>query len=210
MNNNGLLLIFSGPSGAGKGTVLKELLNGNDNMKLSVSATTRTPREGECHGVHYFFMTKEEFEEQIANGQMLEHAEYCGKYYGTPSSQIMDWIEEGRDVVLEIEVQGARQIKEKRPDCVSIFVLPPSLEELEKRFNLSKYHLVKIFKKAFSYSPIQYHQIIRIQKAKEMIQYSNKSLTQIAEELGFTSINAFSRAFKNTDGVYPSYYRRNS
>ena len=112
MNNNGLLLIFSGPSGAGKGTVLKELLNGNDNMKLSVSATTRTPREGECHGVHYFFMTKEEFEEQIANGQMLEHAEYCGKYYGTPSSQIMDWIEEGRDVVLEIEVQGARQIKE--------------------------------------------------------------------------------------------------
>ena len=130
MNNNGLLLIFSGPSGAGKGTVLKELLNGNDNMKLSVSATTRTPREGECHGVHYFFMTKEEFEEQIANGQMLEHAEYCGKYYGTPSSQIMDWIEEGRDVVLEIEVQGARQIKEKRPDCVSIFVVPPSLEEL--------------------------------------------------------------------------------
>ena len=114
MNNNGLLLIFSGPSGAGKGTVLKELLNGNDNMKLSVSATTRTPREGECHGVHYFFMTKEEFEEQIANGQMLEHAEYCGKYYGTPSSQIMDWIEEGRDVVLEIEVQGARQILEKR------------------------------------------------------------------------------------------------
>ena len=104
-NNDGLLLIFSGPSGAGKGTVLKELLNGNDNMKLSVSATTRTPREGECHGVHYFFMTKEEFEEQIANGQMLEHAEYCGKYYGTPSSQIMDWIEEGRDVVLEIEVQ---------------------------------------------------------------------------------------------------------
>lgn len=85
-----------------------------------------------------------------------------------------------------------------------------TLEELEKRFNLSKYHLVKIFKKAFSYSPIQYHQIIRIQKAKEMIQYSNKSLTQIAEELDFTSINAFSRAFKNTDGVYPSYYRRNS
>lgn len=111
MNNNGLLLIFSGPSGAGKGTVLKELLNGNDNMKLSVSATTRTPREGECHGVHYFFMTKEEFEEQIANGQMLEHAEYCGKYYGTPSSQIMDWIEEGRDVVLEIEVQGHDRLK---------------------------------------------------------------------------------------------------
>ncbi len=133
MNDNGLLLVFSGPSGAGKGTVLKELLSGNDNMKLSVSATTRPPREGECHGVHYFFMTKDEFEEQIANGQMLEHAEYCGRYYGTPSAQIMDWIEEGRDVVLEIEVQGARQIKEKRPDCVSIFVLPPSIEELEQR-----------------------------------------------------------------------------
>lgn len=133
MNNNGLLLVFSGPSGAGKGTVLKELLNINDNMKLSVSATTRTPREGECHGVHYFFMTKEEFEEQIANNQMLEHAQYCGKYYGTPSSQIMDWIDEGMDVVLEIEVQGARQIKNKCPDCISIFVLPPSIEELEKR-----------------------------------------------------------------------------
>lgn len=133
MNNNGLLLIFSGPSGAGKGTVLKELLSMNDKMKLSVSATTRQPREGECHGVHYFFMTKEEFEEQITNHQMLEHAQYCGKYYGTPSSQIMDWIEEGMDVVLEIEVQGARQIKNKRPDCISIFVLPPSIKELEKR-----------------------------------------------------------------------------
>ena len=132
MNNNGLLLIFSGPSGAGKGTVLKELLNGNDNMKLSVSATTRTPREGECHGVHYFFMTKEEFEEQIANGQMLEHAEYCGKYYGTPSSQIMDWIEEGRDVVLEIEVQGARQIKEKRPDWKNDCVI--AIQKMKKPF----------------------------------------------------------------------------
>ena len=78
-------------------------------------------------------MTKEEFEEQIANGQMLEHAEYCGKYYGTPSSQIMDWIEEGRDVVLEIEVQGATQVKEKCPDALTIFIIPPSMEELENR-----------------------------------------------------------------------------
>lgn len=136
MHNNGLLLIFSGPSGAGKGTVLKELLHRNDNMKLSVSATTRQPREGECHGIHYFFMTTEEFEKQIANGQMLEYAKYCGKYYGTPSSQIMCWIEEGVDVVLEIEVQGARQIKEKYPDCVSIFVQPPSLEALEERLRM--------------------------------------------------------------------------
>ncbi len=136
MNSNGLLLVFSGPSGAGKGTVLKELLGSNENMKLSVSATTRLPRQGECHGVHYFFMTKDEFEAQIANGQMLEHAEYCGKYYGTPARQIMNWISGGSDVVLEIEVQGARQIKEKQPDCISIFVLPPSLEELEKRLRL--------------------------------------------------------------------------
>ena len=133
MCNNGLLLIFSGPSGAGKGTVLKELLNKNHNMKLSVSATTRQPREGECHGVHYFFMTNEEFEEQIVNDKMLEYAQYCGKYYGTPSVPIMNWISDGLDVVLEIEVQGARQIKEKLPECVSVFVLPPSLEELEKR-----------------------------------------------------------------------------
>lgn len=133
MCNNGLLLIFSGPSGAGKGTVLKELLNKNHNMKLSVSATTRQPREGECHGVHYFFMTNEEFEEQIINDKMLEYAQYCGKYYGTPSAPIMNWISNGLDVVLEIEVQGARQIKEKYPKCVSVFVLPPSLGELEKR-----------------------------------------------------------------------------
>ena len=131
--DKGLLLVISAPSGGGKGTILKELFAQDENLRLSVSATTRNPRPGEEHGKQYYFLSREEFETLIRDGKMLEHAEYCGKYYGTPSSQIMDWIDEGRDVVLEIEVQGARQIKEKRPDCVSIFVLPPSLEELEKR-----------------------------------------------------------------------------
>lgn len=136
VHNAGLLLVFSGPSGTGKGTVLKELLNKNHNIKLSVSATTRQPRAGECDGVHYFFMTNEEFEQQITDGNMLEYAQYCGKYYGTPSVPIQNWLANGMDVALEIEVQGARQIKEKCPDCISIFVLPPSLKELEKRLRI--------------------------------------------------------------------------
>lgn len=133
MNKRGLLLVFSGPSGAGKGTVVKELLKQQPDLRLSVSATTRAPREGEVHGEHYFFLSKEEFQAQIAAGQMLEYAQYCGNYYGTPAAPIEQWQQAGQDVLLEIEIQGGGQVKEKRPDCVGIFLLPPSLEELEAR-----------------------------------------------------------------------------
>lgn len=133
MNKRGLLLVFSGPSGAGKGTVVKELLRQQPDLRLSVSATTRAPREGEVHGEHYFFLSKEEFQAQIAAGQMLEYAQYCGNYYGTPAAPIEQWQQAGQDVLLEIEIQGGGQVKEKRPDCVGIFLLPPSLEELEAR-----------------------------------------------------------------------------
>ena len=129
----GLLLVISAPSGGGKGTVLKELFAQDENLRLSVSATTRAPRPGEVHGEQYYFTTKEDFEKMIGAGEMLEYAQYVGNYYGTPKAPVDAWLTEGRDVVLEIEVQGGAQIKKLCPDCVSIFILPPSMEVLEKR-----------------------------------------------------------------------------
>jgi len=133
MKNKGLLVIFSGPSGCGKGTLMKELLARNSNLFLSVSATTRSPREGEQDGVHYYFLKKEQFEQLIAEEGMLEYACYCDNYYGTPKAAVEEKLNEGKNVILEIEVQGALQVMNKRPDAVSIFVLPPSVEELEHR-----------------------------------------------------------------------------
>ena len=115
MKRKGLLLVVSGPSGAGKGTICKEFLNNNEDVKLSVSATTRNPRDGEVDGVNYFFVTKDKFKSMIVNNELLEH------------------LENGHDVVLEIEMQGARQIKEVYPEGVFIFILPPSLDELKNR-----------------------------------------------------------------------------
>lgn len=133
MKSNGLLIVFSGPSGAGKDTILKYLLGKNENIKLSVSATTRAPRQGEIDGKDYHFIDRAQFDAMEKNDEMLESAEYCGNCYGTPSKPIENWISAGNDVILEIEVQGASQIKNKCPDCVSIFVLPPSLKVLEQR-----------------------------------------------------------------------------
>ena len=133
LNRKGLLLVVSGPSGAGKGTICKALLNKNDQIKLSVSATTRKPRNGEVHGVNYFFIEKEEFTKMIENGEFLEHAQIYDNFYGTPKAAIIVCLEKGQDVILEIEMQGARQIKEVYPEGVFIFVLPPSLEELKSR-----------------------------------------------------------------------------
>ncbi|HBC28045.1 MAG TPA: guanylate kinase [Ruminococcaceae bacterium] len=133
MSDKGLLVVFSGPSGAGKDTILKEFFSRRPNARLSISATTRQPRPGEKDGEDYFFLTKEKFESIAGQGGMLEYAQYCGNYYGTPARPIETWLAEGKDVILEIEVQGGQQIREKCPDCVSIFMLPPSLEVLEKR-----------------------------------------------------------------------------
>lgn len=133
LNRKGLLLVVSGPSGAGKGTICKALLNKNDQIKLSVSATTRKPRNGEVHGVNYFFIEKEEFSKMVENGEFLEYAQIYDNFYGTPKAAIIECLEKGQDVILEIEMQGARQIKEVYPEGVFIFVLPPSLEELKSR-----------------------------------------------------------------------------
>lgn len=130
----GLLIVLSGPSGVGKGTVRKELFSQeNTNYEYSISMTTRSPREGEQDGVDYFFKTREEFEELIAQGGLLEHAEFVGNYYGTPLTYVNDTLDKGRDVFLEIEVQGAAQIREKAPDALFIFLAPPSLSELKER-----------------------------------------------------------------------------
>lgn len=133
MAGKGLLLVVSAPSGGGKGTILKELFAQDDNLRLSVSATTRAPRPGEEHGKQYYFISREEFESLISQNKMLEHAEYVGNYYGTPRDPVEEWLAAGNDVVLEIEVQGGAQVKKLMPECVSIFILPPSMKILEER-----------------------------------------------------------------------------
>mgnify|MGYP003454966019 FL=1 len=130
----GLLIVLSGPSGVGKGTVRKELFSQpNTNYEYSISMTTRQPREGEVDGVDYFFKSREAFEALIEEGGLLEHAEFVGNYYGTPLTYVNETLDAGRDVFLEIEVQGAAQIREKAPDALFIFLAPPSISELRDR-----------------------------------------------------------------------------
>lgn len=129
----GLLIVLSGPSGVGKGTVCRALREKDKSIQYSVSATTRPPREGEREGVNYFFKTKEEFRRMIERDELLEWAEYVGNYYGTPRSFVEESIAQGKDIILEIEVQGAVQIKRKFPEGIFIFLAPPTLDELRKR-----------------------------------------------------------------------------
>ena len=131
--NRGLLVVLSGPSGSGKGTVLKRAMQKNEQLELSVSVTTRAPREGEIDGVNYYFLTPEAFQNLLAEDGLLEWAEFCGNFYGTPREKIEQRLNEGKDVVLEIEVQGAMKVRAAFPDAVLIFNLPPSLEELKNR-----------------------------------------------------------------------------
>ena len=133
MKNRGILIIVSGFSGAGKGTVMKKLMNDYDNYALSISATTRGPRNGEQDGREYFFKTIEEFEAMIANDQLIEYAQYVGNYYGTPKAYVEQMIDEGKDVILEIEMQGAMKVKEKMPETLLVFVTPPTAMELKNR-----------------------------------------------------------------------------
>lgn len=133
INKKGLLLVVSGPSGTGKGTICKDIVAKHEDINLSISATTRNPRVGEVEGKSYFFKTKEEFEAMVDRGEFLEHAMIYDNYYGTPKKAIFDELDMGRDVILEIEMQGAMQIKEVYPQAVFIFVLPPSLQELRNR-----------------------------------------------------------------------------
>lgn len=131
--DKGLLIVLSGPSGVGKGTVCSALRETSPHLTYSVSATTRTPREGEVEGANYFFKTKEQFHTMIEQDELLEWAEYVGNYYGTPASFVRQTLDEGKDIILEIEVQGALKVKEKFPEGVFIFLTPPSLTELRSR-----------------------------------------------------------------------------
>lgn len=132
-NNQGILIVFSGPSGSGKGTVLAKYFEDHPEAAFSVSATTRAPRPGEVDGVNYHFVSRERFEEMIRTGEVLEYTRYNGNYYGSPAGPIRAQLAQGRDVVLEIEVEGAMQVRAKFPEAVLIFVLPPSFGELERR-----------------------------------------------------------------------------
>lgn len=134
MNEKGILIVVSGFSGSGKGTLMKELLTRYpDTYALSISATTRSPREGEVDGREYFFVSKDEFEKMIAKGELIEYAKYVENYYGTPRDYVEKKLDEGKDVILEIEIQGALNVKKMFPDTLLLFVTPPSAEELKKR-----------------------------------------------------------------------------
>lgn len=129
----GKTFIICGPSGVGKGTVVSRLLEADPTLYFSVSATTRAPRAGEADGVHYHFLTREKFQEWIDAGDFLEHAQFVGNFYGTPRRYVDEAMDQGRDVLLDIEIQGAEQIHQKRPEAVRIYIAPPSWEELERR-----------------------------------------------------------------------------
>ena len=136
MKRKGVLVILSGFAGSGKGTIIRELLEKYDNYALSVSATTRAPREGEVEGVHYFFKTEEEFKDMIAKGELLEYANYVGNYYGTPRAYVKEQLAKGMNVILEIETEGALSIKREYPDAVLVFVMPPSVNEIYNRLKM--------------------------------------------------------------------------
>ena len=149
----GLLIVISGPSGAGKGTICKSFLERNSEVAISVSATTRSPRNGEVDGINYYFMSKEQFKEKIEANDFLEYAEVYDNFYGTPKSNVEQLLESGKDVILEIDIQGALKVKENTEEGVLIFILPPSMEELKariiKRGSETPESLMKRFKSAY-------------------------------------------------------------
>lgn len=159
MKNN--LIIFTGPSGVGKGTIVKQLFSELENIKFSISCTTRERRAGEKEAVNYFFKSREEFEAMITDDEFLEHAEFVGNYYGTPRQFVDDTLASGNDVFLEIEVQGALQVMKKCPEALTIFLIPPSLVELERRLRQRGTETEEVLQK-------------RLEKAKEEMKFTGQ------------------------------------
>ncbi|SHF31618.1 MULTISPECIES: guanylate kinase [Caloramator] len=153
MKNKGLLIVISGPSGAGKGTICRALLEKHPEIKLSVSCTTRSPRQNEVEGINYYFISKDKFKQMIDKDEFLEYAEVYDNYYGTPRENVERILNEGNDIILEIDIQGALKVKEKYPEGVFVFIMPPSMEELKnrikKRGSETEESLLKRFKSAF-------------------------------------------------------------
>ena len=208
MKTKGSLIVLSGFSGVGKGLVLQTLFETNSGYAYSVSATTRSPRPGEVDGIHYFFVSKERFEEMIRNDELLEYASYVDNYYGTPRSFVDRKLEDGFDVILEIELQGAMKIREKRPDAILIFMMPPSAKVLRDRLTgrgteseeVIRNRLARAVKEAEGIENYDYiivndnadecaqelHSLIRSQRLRT--KSSLDFITQIREEMkGFTS-----------------------
>lgn len=154
-DKKGVLVVFSAPSGCGKDTILTELFkrNQNNEMTLSISMTTRNPRIGEKDGVDYFFASRERFEQLIKDDELIEFAEYNGNYYGTPKAPVEKWLNEGKIVFLEIEVQGAGKVMQKFPEAKSIFILPPSIEELERRLRNRNTDSSEVIEKRIALAP---------------------------------------------------------
>ena len=176
----GLLVVFSAPSGCGKDTILQEIFKTKDcaDFVLSRSMTTRAPRSGETDGVDYYFVTREEFEKRIAEDRLIEFAEYNGNYYGTPKDPVEEWLRQGKIVILEIEVQGASKVVKTYPEALSIFILPPSLEELERRLRCRNTDSEETIAKRIALAPGE------IAKSKEFKHcVVNDDVTRASEEV---------------------------
>mgnify|MGYP000837785555 CR=1 FL=1 len=180
MQNKGILMVISGFSGAGKGTLVKKLLSEYDNYALSISMTTRQPREGEEDGREYFFRTREQFEENIAKNGFIEYAQYCGNYYGTPKAYVEEQMQAGKDVILEIEIQGALKVKEKFPDTLLLFVTPPSAEELKSRL---------VGRRTETMDVIEFRMNRAKEEALEMDQYDYLIINDDLQELSLIHIS---------------------
>lgn len=195
--NRGILIVVSGFSGSGKGTIMKELMKKHSEYyALSISATTRNPRPGEQDGVEYFFRTREEFERMIAEDELVEYAEYVGNYYGTPKAYVEEQLNAGKDVILEIEIQGALKVKEKFPDTLLLFVTPPSAEELKKRL---------VGRGTEEMSVIESRLSTAVEEAQGIEKYDyliiNDELTRCVEEVHGILRNEHYRVFRNIENI---------
>lgn len=195
--NKGILVVVSGFSGSGKGTIMKELMKKYfEQYALSISATTRAPRTGECDGVEYFFKTREAFETMIAEGKLIEYAQYVGNYYGTPKAYVDEQLNSGKDVILEIEIQGALKVKEKFPDTLLLFVTPPSAAELKNRL---------VGRGTEELSVIESRLSRAVEEAEGIEEYDylviNDVLEECVEEVHSIIQNEKNRVFRNAEHI---------